>query len=153
MPPRSHEAGEPLPDDPEGPTDEPTAPPPDDGSGPDDDGLGADDVDAQWADIVTHLQGPSDPRSWAPDPDVAEAEDHFVPPEPGPVFGGNPLLTMAWCAVIGMPLLLLVVAIAWPGIPRWLLEVGGVAFLAGVGVLVWRMPQDREDDAGPGAVV
>ena len=25
-----------------------------------------------------------------------DAEEHFVPPDPGPVLGGDPLLTMAW---------------------------------------------------------
>jgi hypothetical protein len=115
--------------------------------------LAPEEVDARFTDIVTHLRAPSDPRSWAPDPDVEEAEDHFVPPEPEPVFGGDPLLTMAWCAVIGAPVLLLVVAIAWRDVPTWVLQAAGAAFVAGAGLLLWRMPHDREDDDGPGAVV
>lgn len=95
------------------------------------------------------------PRNWAPDPEVEEAEDHFVPPDPGPVLGGDPLLVMAWVAVLAAPLLVLIALVAWPAMPTWLLEVGGVAFLGGVGLLVWRMPHRRspEDEDDNGAVV
>lgn len=95
----------------------------------------------------------SDPRAWAPDPAVEEAEDHFVPPEPGPVFGGDPLLTMAWVVVLAAPTLAVIALVAWRDIPTWLLQVAGVAFVAAVGVLVWRMPHRRDNDDGPGAVV
>ncbi len=146
MPPRPHDADEPdeaRPDDagPDG-ADEPAAPELDDT-----------DVAARWAGIVSQLSSPPDPRAWAPDPAVEEAETHFVPPEPGPVLGGDPLLTMAWVAVVGVPLLLMVAVIAWRDVPTIVLQIAGVAFLAGVGLLLWRMPRDREDDAGPGAVV
>jgi hypothetical protein len=96
---------------------------------------------------------PEDPRGWAPDPDVEEADDHFEPPEPGPVLAGDPLLTMAWVAVLGMPLLLVVTVVAWRDIPTALLTAAGAAFLAGIGLLLWRMPAGRDDDRGPGAVV
>lgn len=153
MPPRPHDADEPDevgPDEarPDGAhadeahaDDEPTSPELDDA-----------DVDARWAGIVSALASP-DPRAWAPDPAVEEAETHFVPPDPGPVLGGDPLLTMAWAAVVGVPMLLMVAVIAWRDVPAIVLQVAGVAFLAGVGLLLWRMPRDREDDAGPGAVV
>jgi hypothetical protein len=143
MPPRPHDADEPdeaRPDD----ADESAEPTPAD--------LDDADVDARWAGIVSTLSSP-DPRSWAPDPAVEEAETHFVPPDPGPVLGGDPLLTMAWAAVAGVPMLLMVAVIAWRDVPTVVLQVAGVAFLAGVGLLLWRMPRDREDDEGPGAVV
>ncbi|HMO09953.1 MAG TPA: hypothetical protein PKB06_00240 [Actinotalea sp.] len=96
----------------------------------------------------------SDPRSWAPDPDVEEAEDHFEPPEPGPVFGGDPLLTMAWVVVVGAPTLAVVALVAWQDIPVWLLQAAGAAFLLAVGLLIWRMPHRRDtSDDDPGAVV
>ncbi len=103
-------------------------------------------------------EDPSDeafgPRSWAPDPAVEEAEDHFVPPDPGPVLGGNPLLTLAWSAVVGVPTLIVIATIFWRDIPSWLLQVAGAAFLAGVGLLVWRMPHRKDpDDDDSGAVV
>lgn len=146
MPPRPHDA------------DEPDEPGPDDVAadgteGPADRDLDDADVAARWAGIVSQLSSPADPRAWEPDPAVEEAENHFVPPDPGPVLGGDPLLTMAWVAVVGVPLLLMVAVVAWRGVPTIVLQVAGVAFLAGVGLLVWRMPRDRDHDAGPGAVV
>jgi hypothetical protein len=174
MPARPHDAEEPRPGEPSGgdpdepedvatgsdgaadPADDDT-PAPDDGPGessvpgrPDD--IGPEDVDARWVQIVSQLGAP-DPRSWAPDPAVEAAEEHFEPPDPEPVLGGDPLLTMAWSAVAGVPALVIVAVLAWRDIPTLVLQVAGVAFLAAVGLLFWRMPHDREDDAGPGAVV
>lgn len=142
----------------------------------------AEDVDAQWRDIVTRLgdlEVPPEPRrraddvrpgeqgpgarivraaadahrGWAPDPVAEEEEDHFQPPDPGPVLGGNPLLTMAWTVAIGVPLLALLVVVVWRDVPPLVLQVAGVVFLGAVGLLLWRMPHTRDDDDGPGAVV
>lgn len=160
MPPRPRDADEPGAhgpgEEPDVPEDRDTGNGPDTPDGPDepgDDDLDPAEVEARWAGIVTELRGARDPRAWAPDPAVEEAEDHFTPPDPGPVLGGDPLLTMAWVVVVGVPLLLMVAVIAWRDIPSWVLQAAGVAFLAGVGLLLWRMPREREDDAGPGAVV
>ncbi|WP_199424237.1 hypothetical protein [Actinotalea solisilvae] len=96
---------------------------------------------------------PTGPRAWSPDPDVEEAEDHFQPPDPGPVLGGDPLLTMAWIATVGVPVLLLVAVVVWRDMPSVVLRVAGVAFVGAIALLLWRMPHRRDDDAGPGAVV
>ncbi|WP_456787357.1 hypothetical protein [Cellulomonas sp. P5_C5] len=90
--------------------------------------------------------------------DDAEAsideEEHFVPPDPGPVLGGDPLLTMAWCAAVGMPLFLLVVLVVWRDAPSALVQAAAAVFVIGVGVLLWRMPHRRDpDDDDTGAVV
>lgn len=98
-------------------------------------------------------------RDWAgtEDTDAAEAavdgRDHFVPPEPGPVLGGDPLLTMAWFGAAGIPVGLLLVLIFWRDAPTVLLQSAGVVFLLSCALLVWRMPHRRDDDGGPGAVV
>lgn len=84
---------------------------------------------------------------------VVDAEEHFVPPDPGPVLGGDPLLTMAWIAAVGMPIFLLVVVIVWPTAPLALIQAAGVVFVLGVGVLLWRMPNRRDSDDDTGAVV
>ena len=85
---------------------------------------------------------------------VVDAEEHFVPPDPGPVLGGDPLLTMAWCAAAGVPVFLLVVLVAWRDAPPVLLQAAAALFVVGVGVLVWRMPHRRDpDDDDTGAVV
>src|SRR5665647_2352340 len=91
--------------------------------------VGPEDVDARWVQIVSRL-GAADPRSWAPDPAVEAAEEHFEPPDPEPVLGGDPLLTMAWSAVAGVPALVIVAVLVWRDIPTVVLQVAGVAFLA-----------------------
>jgi hypothetical protein len=128
-----------------------------------DDPARSDDArDAAGRDARSHTVRPagagaeptSDPRSWVPDPAVEEAEDHFVPPDPGPVLGGDPVLTMAWVVVVAAPLLVVASMIAWQDAPSWMIQVAGAAFLAAVGVLLWRLPHRRdEDDDDPGAVV
>lgn len=87
---------------------------------------------------------------------TVDAHEHFVPPDPGPVLGGDPLLTMAWFAAAGMPLFLLIVLIFWRSAPIALVQAAALVFVVGVAVLVWRMPQRRDpDDHDPdnGAVV
>jgi hypothetical protein len=85
---------------------------------------------------------------------TVDAEEHFVPPDPGPVLGGDPLLTMAWFAAAGMPIFLLIVLIAWPQAPAALVQAAGVVFVLGVGVLLWRMPNRRDpEDDDTGAIV
>lgn len=89
----------------------------------------------------------------AAEDDVDELE-HFEPEDPGPIATGNdPLLTLAWGAAAGAPLFLLVVVTVWRDAPSLLVRAAAVAFVVGVGVLVWRMPQHREPTDGDGAVV
>jgi hypothetical protein len=122
---------------------------------PDDEPIGAKDLDTRFAELVTRLRGAPDPRSWEPGPEVEieDEDEHFEPPEPEAVLSGDPLLTMAWCAVLGVLLLMVVVAVGWRDVPTIVLQAAGVIFLAGIGLLIWRMPRDNDDDPGPGAVV
>ncbi|MBC7550356.1 MAG: hypothetical protein H7269_05560 [Cellulomonas sp.] len=90
--------------------------------------------------------------------DAAEAEvddtDHFVPPDPGPIFGGDPLLTMAWCGAAGIPIALVVAIVAWKDAPVILLQGAGILFALSCLLLVWRLPHRRDEaDDDPGAVV
>lgn len=100
---------------------------------------------------------PTGPRDWPTTPeveDLEEAESHFVPPDPPLVLGRDPLLTMAWALVVGVPILLLVVLVVARPYPVLVAQVGGGAFLVGLAILLWRMPHRRDDDdRGPGAVV
>jgi hypothetical protein len=85
---------------------------------------------------------------------AADDREGFVPPEPGPVLGCDPLLTMAWLAAAGVPLFLLVVIIAWRDAPAALVQAACAVFVLGVAVLVWRMPGRRDPgDDDTGAVV
>ncbi|UCN16161.1 hypothetical protein [Cellulomonas iranensis] len=89
--------------------------------------------------------------------DAAEADvddlEHFVPQDPGPVLGGDPLLTLAWTAAAGVPLFLLVVVVAWRDAPPLLVRTAVGLFVAAVAVLVWRMPHRRDPSDDDGAVV
>ncbi|MEV7972041.1 hypothetical protein [Cellulomonas sp. NPDC089187] len=84
-----------------------------------------------------------------------DAAEHFVPPSAPPVFGGDPLLTVAWLAVGGMPIFWLIVVVAWKSAPAALMQASGLVFLAGLAVLFWRMPHRHDPDRGDddGAVV
>ncbi len=85
---------------------------------------------------------------------AVDAEEHFRAPDPGPILGGDPLLTMAWSVVVAVPLFYLVVLIAWQSAPRVVLQVAGALLVAGLAVLVWRMPHRRDgSDEDSGAVV
>ncbi|QTE28361.1 hypothetical protein [Pengzhenrongella sicca] len=89
--------------------------------------------------------------------DAAESEvddqEHYVPPDPGPIFGGDPLLTMAWIGAAGIPVALLVVIIVWRDAPTILLQAAGVVFALCCMLLAWRLPHSRDGADGPGAVV
>ncbi|MCG7287754.1 hypothetical protein MHY85_17445 [Cellulomonas sp. ACRRI] len=107
--------------------------------------------------------GPPPPsgRDWDATEQIDEAErrvdeaEHFRPPDPGPVLGGDPLLTMAWLAVALMPVVWLVVLIFWRDAPPVVMQASVVTFVLGLVVLLWRMPhrRDTEHDDSDGAVV
>lgn len=98
-------------------------------------------------------------RDWAGTDqiDAAESEidalEHFVPPDPGPVFGGDPLLTMAWLGAAGVPIAMLIGLVVWQGAPTRLLQGAGVVFVLSCALLVWRLPRHRADSDDSGAVV
>lgn len=82
------------------------------------------------------------------DDDEDDPYDAFVPPDPGPIFSGDPLLTLAWVCIVGSPIGLFLITLFWRSAPQ-LLAVGLiVAFLASAAVLLWRMPSEREDQHG-----
>jgi hypothetical protein len=112
--------------------------------------------------IESRLILPAGPRDWplSPEAEALEEEDsHFTPPEPPALLSRDPLLTMAWSFVVGIPVLAVVgiiVSAAVPAlaIPPLVGQIGLGLFVAGLGVLIWRMPHQRDpDDDGPGAVV
>ncbi len=105
---------------------------------------------------------PTGPRDWPLSPEaeaLEEADSHYTPPEPPPLLSRDPLLTMAWSFVVGVPVLAvigMIVSAAVPSIaiPPLAGQIGLGLFVAGLGVLIWRMPHQRDpDDDGPGAVV
>lgn len=85
---------------------------------------------------------------------VEEPDEGFQPPEPAPLGGGDPLITLAWCLAVGGPVLTVLVLVLWPSAPRVVWAATLLAALVGIAVLVWRMPRHRDpDDHDNGAVV
>ncbi len=85
--------------------------------------------------------------------EAVDEQEHFVPPDPGPVLSADPLRILTWAVAIGVPVLYVVLLVAWHDPPGWLAPVATVLLLAAVGVLVWRMPSRRDHDSDSGAVV
>ena len=85
--------------------------------------------------------------------DAEDGEDGFVPPIPPPLPRGDVVSRLAWSAVIGGPLFLLLAALAWRNLPSSLLLLALAAFVGGFITLVARMPQEPPDDPDDGAVV
>jgi hypothetical protein len=85
--------------------------------------------------------------------DEDDDEEGYEPPEPPPFPRGDLVSRVAWAAVVGGPVFLLVAALAWRSLPTFLLLIALTAFVGGFVTLVARMPQDHPDDPDDGAVV
>ena len=85
--------------------------------------------------------------------EAVDEQEHFVPPDPGPVLSSDPLRILTWVVAIGVPVLYLVLLVAWHNPPGWLAPVATGLLLAAIGVLVWRMPHRRDHDSDSGAIV
>ena len=138
----------------------------------------ADDTDARFASIVAQLRSdpiwaepasqaapkteprfptapgvrPLGPRDHPATDDVVDLEDdqsHYEPPEPPPLLGGDPLLTLGWIAVLLAMLSLLATVFGPKPTPTLWLQVTGGVLLLGVTVLLWRMPHRRDLDHVP----
>lgn len=81
------------------------------------------------------------PRDYIPDEEPGE----FVPEEPPSLAGAEPLTVLAWLGAVGGPVTLLLFAMFWRSAP--LLAILGViaGFIAAVGYLIMRLPQDKND--------
>jgi hypothetical protein len=96
---------------------------------------------------------PSDPSDSA---DLAEDEDHFVPPAPPPLPRLEPVLKGAWLALFGGPAYLLVATAAGWTVPGWAAFCAMAAFVSGFVVLVLHLGDDHRDNGSgsdDGAVV
>lgn len=139
--------------------------------GIDQDALDEDDDDPGSSPRVTYRVAPGVPdnrpgsspaftgRDWDGTAQIDRAEsevdddEHFVPPDPGPIFSGNPALTLAWIGAAGGAILLLVLVVIGGSVPAIVARVTAGVFVASCAFLVWRMPHRRDHDDDPGAVV
>ncbi len=91
-------------------------------------------------------------RGEDPEPDPADApaddpEDHFVPPPPPPLPQVDRTTRLAWAALLGGPLLILLSAILGIGLESWVVLLSLAGFLGGFATLVARMgDKPRQDD-------
>jgi hypothetical protein len=94
--------------------------------------------------------GPRD--SIAPDD---PADEHYVPPVPPPLPRLDPVTKLAWIALFGGPLYLLISTAVGSAISGLAAFLAVAAFVGGFVVLVLRMDNGRPPDSGPddGAVV
>ena len=96
----------------------------------------------------------SGPRDWEPAED--EEEEHFIPPEPPPLPETDLSTKLAWVAVLGGPLLLIVAVLLQREMTWWIVTLGVGGFLGGFFTLVTRLRDGKDDDwtdPGSGAVV
>ena len=96
---------------------------------------------------------PAGPRdSIAPDD---PADEHYVPPVPPPLPRLDPATKLAWIALFGGPLYLLISTAVGSAISGLAAFLAVAAFVGGFVVLVLRMDNGRPPDSGPddGAVV
>ncbi|HEU5159871.1 MAG TPA: hypothetical protein VFU43_22940 [Streptosporangiaceae bacterium] len=79
-------------------------------------------------------------------------EGHFVPPPPPPLPSADPTTKLAWAALFGGPLYLLISAVLKWQVPGWVAFLAVAAFVGGFVTLVLRMGDDPRDP-DDGAVV
>ncbi|QIK83699.1 hypothetical protein [Sanguibacter sp. HDW7] len=106
-----------------------------------------------WLTDVPTLPGvhPIGPRDHAASEEEIALEDeqsHFVPPDPGPILGGDPVLTTAWFAVAAGILALVASALLVRVMPSVVAWIGAGLLAGGAGVLLWRLPHERGDSRG-----
>ncbi|GAB4098684.1 hypothetical protein [Sinomonas halotolerans] len=76
----------------------------------------------------------------------------FTPEDPEPVLAGaDPGTVLAWCAALGAPFALLAFSLLWRSVPGYVVALLIAAFVAGVGVLIMRLPHSKDDDGDDGA--
>lgn len=85
---------------------------------------------------------------------VAEDDDgDFVPAELPSLSHADPAIMASWIGAAGGPLFLVFSAIFWRQIPLLMVFAVILAFLAGTGYLLFRLPNNRDHDSGDGAVL
>lgn len=96
---------------------------------------------------------PSDDPSDEPVARRSDPEERFVPPPPPPLPRPAPPRLAAWCGVLGMPVLVLVLIVLQVAVPPWATTGMVLWFLSGFAYLVVSMPAQRPDDGDDGARV
>jgi hypothetical protein len=80
------------------------------------------------------------------EPEEADEEEHFEPPPPPPLPALDPHRKAAWTALVGTPVLALVLLVAGVTLPEWMAVGLVLAFVGGFGYLVATMGSSPPDD-------
>lgn len=91
------------------------------------------------------------PRDYGVEDD--DEDSTYVPEDLPSLSNAEPVFMLSWIAAAGGPLFLVFSSIFWRQIPLMLVVAVVVAFLAGTGYLLYRLPNNRDHDSGDGAVV
>ena len=95
------------------------------------------------------------PAAPVPSPGAATPsaeEEHFSPGPPPPLPRPEPVTVLCWFLVLGAPIGMVLLTLAGWYVPRWVLGLIGVGFVAGVVTLVLRL-DNHPRDTDSGAVV
>ena len=92
-------------------------------------------------------------RRFAPDDDLHEPDDRFVPPVPPAFPPPPPARFAAWLGVFGAPTVLLVALVLGIPLPGWIAYGLVASFVGGFGYLVVHMQRGPRDPGDDGAVV
>jgi hypothetical protein len=98
--------------------------------------------------------GPSDDSlrrllrpAWPDEPAPAQRDDeHFEPPAPPPIARPEPRRLIAWVALVGAPILGLVLLVSPLTLPPYIGYLLFASFVGGFGYLVWTMGAGRGQD-------
>ncbi len=104
------------------------------------------------ADQPAEVPEPEAP-AWNPVPFDLADEGTFVPPTPPPVQLPSPPRLLAWCGVIGSPLVFLICLILSVTLPSWASTLLVAGFIGGFVFLVATMRNDPPDPYDDGARV
>lgn len=86
-------------------------------------------------------------------PATDDDDEHYIPPPPPPLPRPDAMTRIAWIALLGGPIYLVIsVFLGWD-VPSWAAFVAVAAFIGGFVALVLRMGDEPPDDDDNGAVV
>lgn len=105
---------------------------------------------------IARLRRPVRASTPPPAADPTDDGEHFVPPPPLPLPRLDPMTRLGWAAVVGGPVLLVLVVLFGSSLPGWVPLLGVLTLVGGFGLLVSRLrPSSADDDSDhhDGAVV
>lgn len=101
---------------------------------------------------VPDLREPAGPRDYVPDDEPEELQPEDYKPEPVQFGRPSTPAVIGWVC-LGVCLAVLFTAIVGVSLPGWVGYLGVACFVAAMGILLWRLPRNRDPSDGDGAVL